>query len=153
MKFPLATVLRVRRIQKDVAQAKAAVAHAEVHRAVSEHARREAALAGRPEPGSARSAQWLATRAAALAMASDVVTARHVAAGRELEAAEARDRLGEASSAHKGIEGLAERHAEQVRRERDAAEQRASDDRVNATYRPRGGPGGGQGSPSTGVDA
>ena len=144
MKFPLATVLRVRRIQKDVAQASAAAAHAEVNRAVSEHARREAALAGRPEPGTAESAQWLAARAAALAMAGDVVMARQVTAARELDAADARDRLHLAAMAHKGIEELAGRHAEQARHDREAAEQRAADDRVNATYRPRGGPGAGE---------
>lgn len=139
MKFPLATVLRVRRIQKDVAQAHAVAAQAEVRRAVSEHARREAALAGRPEPGTASAAQWLAARAALLSMAGDVVTARQVAAAREVDAAGARELLTDATMAHKGIEELAERHAETVRREREAVEQRASDDRVNATYKPRGG--------------
>lgn len=137
MKFPLATVLRVRRIQKDVAQAHAVAAQAEVGRAVSEHARRAAALAGRPAPGTSESAQWLAARAALLAMAGDVVTARQVAGARAADAAGARERLTDATMAHKGIEELAGRHAETVRREREAAEQRAADDRASATYRHR----------------
>lgn len=146
-RFPLATVLRIRRIQEDVARTGVATAQAETHRAASEHARREAVLAQRPEPGSAEAAQWLAMRAAALSLAGDVVAARHLVAAREDEAAHARDRLGRATMAREGIESLAERHADEVRRELADAEQRASDDRAGAAHRAR------HAAPRPGADA
>jgi flagellar FliJ protein len=128
--FPLATVLRVRRIQEDAAKAKAAEAQAAVRRASSDYARREALVAGRPVPGSAQSSLWLAATAANLAMAADAFAARRIVAAREVDSADARHNWSEAAMAHEGVERLAEVHQEQVRREQEAATQRAADERA-----------------------
>ena len=128
--FPLATVLRVRRIQEATARAEAAEAQANVRRASSEYARREALVAGRPAPGSAHASQWLAAKAGNLAMAADAFAARRLVAAREHEARDAREHWTQAAMAHEGVERLSERHAEIVRREQESAEQRAADDRA-----------------------
>jgi flagellar FliJ protein len=135
--FPLATVLRVRRIQEDAAKAQVAEAQAAVRRASSDHARREALLAGRPEPGSEQAAHWLAAKAGNLAMAADALAARRALAAREQDAAGARDHWSKAAMAHEGVERLADRHAELVRREEQAAAQRAADDRAGDDHRSR----------------
>jgi flagellar protein FliJ len=128
--FPLATVLRVRRIQEDAARAQVAEAHAAVRRASSDHARREALLAGRPAPGSAQAAHWLAAKAGNLAMAADAFAAKRAVIAREQDAAAARDEWTQAAMAHEGIERLADRHAQLVLREEQHAAQRAADDRA-----------------------
>ena len=135
--FPLATVLRVRRIQEDAAKAKVAEAHAAVRRASSDHARREALLAGRPAPGSAEAGVWLAAKAGNLAMAADAFAARRALAAREQDAVGARDHWSRAAMAHEGVERLADRHAEHVRRELQAALQRAADDRAGDDHHSR----------------
>jgi flagellar export protein FliJ len=132
--FPLATVLRVRRIQEDAAKAKVAEAQTAVRRAASDFARREALVAGRPTPGSAQSSQWLAATAANLAMAADAFAARRIVMAREDDATDARHDWSKAAMAHEGVERLAEMHAEQVRREQEATAQRAADDRAGADH-------------------
>jgi flagellar FliJ protein len=128
--FPLATVLRVRRIQEDAAKAAVAAANSAVRRASSDYARREAIVSGRPTPGSAESSLWLAATAANLAMASDAFAARRIVEAREGDATDARHHWSQAAMAHEGVERLAEMHQEQVRREQEAAAQRAADDRA-----------------------
>lgn len=135
-RFVLGTVLKVRKLREDFAKAEAAAAAAERHRAVTDHARREAALAGRPEPGSAKAAQWLAVRATALAMAGEVAVAREMVAIREAEGAATLARLTGAKREHDGVEDLAERHLQEQRREREAADQREADDRAGALAAP-----------------
>jgi flagellar export protein FliJ len=135
--FPLAAVLRVRRIQEDKARGDVATAHAALRQASSEYSHRQALLAGRPVPGSAESSVWLASIAANLASASDAFAARDVVAEREADAAGARDRWSQAAMAHQGIEHMAERHAERVRHEDEAAEQRAADDRAGGAHHQR----------------
>jgi flagellar export protein FliJ len=135
--FVLATVLRVRKIQEDLARAEVADAQARARRARSEHARREALAAGRPAPGSARAAQWLATVAGNLALAADARAAEQAVTTADGAAASAVDRWAQASAARKGIDRLAERHAEAVRREQDRVAQQAADDRAGADHHAR----------------
>lgn len=137
-RFLLGTVLRVRKLREDLAKAEAAAAQAESRRAVSDHARREAALAGRPEPGSAEAATWLASRAALLALAGDVVTAREFVITRQADADAAMARFATARLEREGVEDLAERHAAEQRHELEAAAQREADDRAGAMLARRG---------------
>jgi hypothetical protein len=139
-RFSLATLLRVRRIQLDLARGDVASAQAAARQARSEHARREALLDGRPAPGTAESSRWLAMVATNLAMAGDAYAAKLAAAAAADGTTAALDAWARAGVAHQGIERLAERHAESARRERDAAEQRAADDRAGADSRVRQAP-------------
>jgi hypothetical protein len=129
-RFPLRTVLRVRQIREDLARAEAAAAGERTRSAVTEHARREAALVGRPEPGTAESAQWLAGRAAALAMAGDVFAAHGMIELRRAEAAAATEHLALTYRDREGVENLADRYARRLCAEQEATEQRAADDRA-----------------------
>jgi hypothetical protein len=131
-RFLLGAVLKVRKLREDMAKAEAAERQAAAYRAVSEHARREAALAGRPEPGSAESAVWLASRAGLLGMAGDVANARELASLRSTEAADAMSRFAGARREREGVEDLVQRQIEAQLREREAAEQREADDRAAA---------------------
>lgn len=137
-RFMLGTVLKVRKLREDLAKAEAAAAQASLHRAATDFARREAALAGRPEPGTGRSSQWLAGRAALMTLASDVACARELAAAREAEATAALARFVGARREREGVEDLAERQMEAELREREAAEQREADDRAAARLSARG---------------
>ncbi|WP_019873613.1 hypothetical protein [Sporichthya polymorpha] len=132
MRFLLGTVLKVRKLREDIAKAEAAAAQAASHRAATDFARREAALAGRPEPGTAEASQWLAARAALLTMASDVAVAREVAVARDADAAAAMARFATTRREREGVEDLAQRQKEAELREREAAEQREADDRAGA---------------------
>jgi flagellar biosynthesis chaperone FliJ len=135
--FVLATVLRVRKLQEEMARAEVAAAQAGGHRARTEHARREALLAGRPAPGTAQSAQWLAAVAGNLALAADAYAAREAVVAADEATESAMGRWAEASSARKGIDRLAERHAEAVRRDQDRRAQQESDDRAGADHHAR----------------
>ena len=131
-RFMLGTVLKVRKLREDLAKAEAAAAQASSHRAATDHARREAALAGRPAPGTAEAAQWLAARAALMTLASDVACARELAAARHADAAAAMSRFAGARREREGVEDLAQRQREVELREREAVEQREADDRAAA---------------------
>ena len=131
-RFLLAGVLKVRKLREDIAKAEAAAAQASSYRAATDHARREAALAGRPVPGSAEASVWLATRAGLMGLASDASAARELAALREAEATAAMARFAGARREREGVEDLAERHFLAEERELEAAEQREADDRAAA---------------------
>lgn len=131
-KFLLGAVLKVRKLREDLAKAEAAAAQASSYRAATDYARRQAALAGRPTPGTAEASQWLAIRAGQMGLASDVALAREVAAARRTDAGDALNRFVSARREREGVEDLAERHFLQQQRELDAAEQRESDDRAAA---------------------
>jgi hypothetical protein len=137
-RFNLAAVLRVRQIRADLAAAQAAEAAARTRSAVRERARREAELAGRPPLDSAAGVAWLAARSSALARAGEVLAGRAVVVARTAEEAAAVARLAAAHRDREGVAHLAERHAEQWRREQDAAEQRAADDRAGRRGARRG---------------
>ncbi|MGQ0632757.1 MAG: hypothetical protein ACT4P1_17215 [Sporichthyaceae bacterium] len=135
IRFPLATVLRVRRIREDMAKADAAAAAASLRHAVTDHARRQAVLDGRPVPGTAAAAHWLAIRATTLALAADVAATQAMIDERSRRADEAREVLGRASREREGLEDLAQRHATRVRAGQEATEARAADDRAGARHR------------------
>ena len=115
-RFMLGAVLKVRKLREDIAKAEAAERQAASYRAASEHARREAELAGRPTPGTAESSIWLAARELAAQRASEAVDAMHRFAGAQRE--------------REGVEDLVQRQIEEELREREAAEQREADDRA-----------------------
>jgi flagellar export protein FliJ len=131
-RFMLGTVLKVRKLREDLAKAEAAAAQASSYRAATDYSRRQAALAGRPEPGTGEASQWLAGRAALMTLASDVACARELAASRQAEAAAALTRFSGTRREREGVEDLAQRHFEAELREREAAEQREADDRAAA---------------------
>jgi hypothetical protein len=131
-RFMLGAVLKVRKLREDIAKAEAAERQAASYRAASEHARREAAIAGRPEPGTAESSIWLASRAGLMGMAGDVANARELAALRASEAVDAMHRFAGARREREGVEDLVQRQIEDELREREAAEQREADDRAGA---------------------
>ncbi len=135
--FSLAAVLRIRRIQEEIAAADVATNRARTWRAFSDHARREALLDGRPAPGTEESSRWLASIAANLALAADAHAARLALLAAEDETAAAVDSWSRAATAVKGIEHLADRYDEEVRREQARREQRAADDRAGADHRRR----------------
>lgn len=128
----LGAVLKVRKLREDMAKAEAAAAQAASYRAATEHARREAELAGRPVPGTEESAQWLAVRAGLLGIAADVANLRELAATRRAEAGDALNRFAVAKREHEGVEDLAQRQIQAELREQEAAEQREADDRAAA---------------------
>jgi hypothetical protein len=128
----LGAVLKVRKMREDMAKAEAAEAQAASYRAATEHSRREAALTGRPVPGSAEASTWLASRAGLLALAGDVATARELAALRQSDAANAMSRFAGARREREGVEDLVQRQIEAELKEREAAEQREADDRSAA---------------------
>lgn len=131
-RFLLAGVLKVRKLREDIAKAEAAAAQAASYRAATDYARRQAALAGRPIPGTAEASIWLATRAGLMGLASDAAAARELAAAREVDASAALAHFAVARREREGVEDLVQRQLEAERREREAAEQREADDRAAA---------------------
>lgn len=136
-KFPLAAVLRVRKVQEDKAAAAVAAARAELALAVQREQELEVRLEGGVAPESATYVDWIATTSARLSLAHDAAAARTARNEREAGVAGALDQWAAARAAARGVERLAERHAEAVRLEDERAEQRELDERAS-TRRPQG---------------
>ncbi|MGN6242605.1 MAG: flagellar FliJ family protein [Motilibacteraceae bacterium] len=131
-KFPLAAVLRVRKVQEDKAAAAVAAARAELALAVQREQELEVRLDGGVAPGSATYVDWIATTSARLSLARDAAAARTARRDREAGVAEALDGWAAARAAARGVERLAERHEEAVRLEDERAEQRELDERATS---------------------
>jgi flagellar export protein FliJ len=131
--FRLASVLRVRRIQEEVARAEVLQANREVGVAWTDVERRNAYLESRRGAlESGTSAAFIGAVTAGIARASDLSAAR---AAHQLAAAAAADRAdgwSQAAARVKALETLEERHRAEVRAADEAAAQRASDDRSSA---------------------
>jgi flagellar export protein FliJ len=136
--FRLASVLRVRRIQEEVARAEVLKANREVGVAWTDAERRNAYLeARRGALESGTSAAFIGAVTAGIARASDLSAAR---AAHELATKTAADRAAgwsEAAARVKALEALEERHRAEVRAADEAAAQRASDDRSSAVVAAR----------------
>jgi flagellar FliJ protein len=136
-RFPLAAVLRVRKVQEDKAAAAVAAARAELALAMEHEHELEIRLDGGVAPESTTYVDWIATTSARLSLAHDVAAARTARREREAGVAGALDQWAAARAAARGVERLAERHAEAVRLEDERAEQRELDERASSR-RPSG---------------
>jgi flagellar export protein FliJ len=137
-RFRLASVLRVRRVQEEVARADLVRANREVGTAWTDVERRRAYLEARQGAlTSGTSAAFIGAVAAGLARAQDLSAAR---AAHELAQQAAADRAAawsETAQRVKALESLEERHRAEVRAADEAAAQRASDDRSGAAVAAR----------------
>jgi flagellar protein FliJ len=133
-RFPLAAVLRVRRIQEDLAGAEVARARVEVDaahvRARSKELRVEAASRSVPQ----LSAGFAGIMAARLSLAEEAAAARGDVQDAEQVVIDRLGAWGEARAARRGVERLAERHAEAMRADEDRSAQKASDDRAGSDH-------------------
>jgi flagellar export protein FliJ len=136
--FRLASVLRVRRVQEEVARADVALSNREVGRAWTDVERRAAYLeARRGEFATGTSAAFIGSLTAGIARAQDLSAAR---AAHQLAQQAAADRAAawsETAQRVKALESLEERHRAEVRAADEAAAQRASDDRSGAVVAAR----------------
>jgi flagellar FliJ protein len=136
--FRLASVLRVRRVQEEVARADVALSNREVGRAWTDVERRAAYLeARRGEFATGTSAAFIGSLTAGIARAQDLSAAR---AAHQLAQQTAADRAAawsETAQRVKALESLEERHKAEVRAADEAAAQRASDDRSGAVVAAR----------------
>jgi flagellar export protein FliJ len=136
--FRLASVLRVRRVQEDIARAEVLAANRDVSVGWTDVERRNAYLEARKgvfESGT--SAAFIGAVTAGIARASDLSAAR---AAHQLATAHAAERSAEWSAAAarvKALESLEERHRTAVRAADEASAQRASDDRSSAVVAAR----------------
>jgi flagellar export protein FliJ len=136
--FRLASVLRVRRIQEDVARADLTRANRAVGDAWTDVERREAYLdvrSGQLENGT--SAAFIGALTAGIARASDLSSARAAHELAKRAAAERAAAWSESAARVKALESLEERHRTELRTADEAAAQRASDDRAGAVVAAR----------------
>lgn len=131
-RFRLASVLRVRRIQEEVARAEVVRANAEVHAAWTETERRQALLEARRGTVNGASSAFLGALTAGLARASDLSAARAAHQLAREHAATQAAAWTETAARVSALESLEERHRIAVQQADDAAAQRASDDRAGA---------------------
>jgi flagellar FliJ protein len=136
--FRLASVLRVRRVQEEVARAEVLKAHRASGTAWTDVERRTAYLeARRGELSSGTSAAFIGAMTAGIARASDLSAAR---AAHQLATEVAAERSAEWSASAqkvKTLESLEERHRTEVRAADEASAQRAADDRSGAVVAAR----------------
>ena len=131
--FPLAQVLRVRRLEEDRAAGRLAAAQAEAAWAEEQVARRRAALAGMAPPARIGTAGDFLARVASVALAGDALKAAGVArqvAGAEVDVR--RDEWSMASRRVSALERLDERRLEAHQKEARRAEAVLVDDMVTA---------------------
>jgi flagellar export protein FliJ len=133
--FRLASVLRVRRVQEEVARAELLRANREVGHAWTDVERRNAYLESRRGGfTTGTSAAFIGSLTAGIARASDLSAAR---AAHQLAQDTAADRAAgwtEAAARVQALESLEERHRAAVRSADEAAAQRAADDRASAEF-------------------
>jgi flagellar FliJ protein len=131
-KFGLASVLRVRRIQEEVARVEVVRAHAGVHTAWTDAERRQALLQARRGTVDGSSSAFLGALTAGLARASDLSAARAAHQLAQDHAAAQVEAWSVTAARVKALESLEERHRAAVRQADEAAAQSASDDRSSA---------------------
>lgn len=133
--FRLASVLRVRRVQEEVARSELLRANREVGHAWTDVERRNAYLESRRGGfTTGTSAAFIGSLTAGIARASDLSAAR---AAHQLAQDTAADRAAgwtEAAARVQALESLEERHRAAVRSADEAAAQRAADDRASAEF-------------------
>ncbi|HEV7823457.1 MAG TPA: flagellar export protein FliJ [Mycobacteriales bacterium] len=137
--FRLASVLRVRRVQEEVARAEVAKANRTVGEAWTDVERRAAYLDSRRHRGftTGTSAAFIGSLTAGIARAQDLSAARAAHQLAQQSAAERAAAWSETAQRVKALESLEERHRTEVRAADEAAAQRASDDRSGAVVAAR----------------
>jgi flagellar FliJ protein len=136
--FRLASVLRVRRVQEEVARAEVLKANRGVGEAWTDVERRAAYLEARQGPiTSGDSAAFIGALTAGIARAQDLSAARAAHQLAQQAAAERAAAWSETAQRVKALESLEERHRAEVRAADEAAAQRASDDRSGAAVAAR----------------
>lgn len=128
-RFPLATVLRVRRVQEDLAQA--GVVRARVAADLTRQRADALAtdLAAHQLPA-APGGRWVAAARHGLVLAADAALAQGHVQAADHEVVAALGSWSTARGARRGVERLAERHADAVRAEDERLAQRDLDDRA-----------------------
>jgi flagellar export protein FliJ len=131
--FRLASVLRVRRVQEEVARADLLRANREVGTAWTDIERRTAYLETRRGGfTTGTSAAFIGSLTAGIARASDLSAARAAHQLAQHAAAEQAAAWTETAARVKALESLEERHRTAVRLADEATAQRAADDRASA---------------------
>lgn len=136
-RFRLASVLRARQAQEQLAKGAIVRARAAAASAAARRAEREQALTGQPQLDGGPAAWYAAALAARQAMAGELSAATRLAAEATDEVADRAGDLTAAAIRRRSIEALADRHAAAAEHAEQAASQRALDE-VAATRRPTG---------------
>lgn len=132
--FRLAGVLRVRRLQEDLARAEVARATAEVARAAAEAAARHERAAARRPPDRASAGAYLASLLHGLTMASDAATASGAVTELEAVVDERRAEWQAAATKVKPLERLEDNHRAALRAADEKAAQAVSDEIAGARH-------------------
>lgn len=127
-RFRLATVLRVRRVQEDQAQAAVMRARAILDEAIGAADASELAVREHVRPEHT-AASWVAASAVGVTLAADASRARARARSAETGVTDALAVWADARGARRGVERLEERHAAEVAAEDLRLAQRELDDR------------------------
>jgi flagellar FliJ protein len=133
--FRLAALMRVRRLQEDVAAGRAVAAAAQVTAAEEVVVERTLALGSSAPPASADESTWRAAVAARTALSSLLTESRGLAAARADDAVRARAEWAAARTRVRPLERLAERHAREVAEEEVRAEQLLLDEHAGRAGR------------------
>lgn len=143
-RFPLAAVLRVRRLQQDLAGAEVARAQAAATLAAAALDRCEARLDAPARPaalalrsdaaGVVPAGVWAGLQASRLSLASEAAAARVTVGAAHAATAVRLQAWGAARADRRGVERLADRHAEALRAEEDRAAQRVLDERTGSDH-------------------
>lgn len=126
--FRLTSVFRARQAQEDAAKAEVVRARTRTRAATKLARLYENELGETTMPAEGVAQAILASLAARRSLAAGLHTARQAVADAERHTAEKMAELAEAAKRRRAVELLAERHEEQVKREAQAADQRAVDE-------------------------
>lgn len=137
-KFRLASVLRARRAQEDMAKGEVVRARAAAEAAVQRRAHSERALAVRGRPDSGTSRAYAAALSARQALAGELALAVRLADDADRAVRGKVDGLTEAAVRRRTMEKLADRHAEAVERADAEAGQQLIDEIASTRRRPAG---------------
>jgi flagellar FliJ protein len=127
-KFKLASILRVRRVQEDVALAELAKARRERKRAEAQTDARRGPLGAHHPPERSTATALVAAMASGLSMAANLSAAKAVQADAEADADTAARSWSGAAGRVRALESLAERHRAAAHTALWQAEQRELDD-------------------------
>lgn len=127
-RFPLETVLRVRRVREQVARAEVVRASASLNEATERVLRRQASLLERTLPSEAPIAAFLGAVAATRSMATEVAALAELARIRKQELAVVSMNWTEAEQAKRAIEEMADRHQVAIEHDFQRAAQLELDD-------------------------
>ena len=134
--FRLAPVLRVRRIQEEIAKAALGEARGARDLAETEADARRTPLSKHDPPDRSTGTALLASLASGLSMAADLASARSALAAAEADADDAARNWSGAAGRLRALESLEERHRKAALAERWRVEQREIDERATAAAGP-----------------